>query len=132
MHILYVEDNDLSREIMQMVIEDYEGYELTMLDDSNNFNARVKALPQADIVLLDIHVQPLDGFEMLQVLREMDQYKNIPIVALTASVMNEEVAKLRTVGFNGAIAKPIDQNTFEEYLSQILGGKEVWSIINHI
>jgi hypothetical protein len=50
-------------------------------------------------------------------------------VALTASVMNEEVHKLREAGFHSVIAKPIDVDTFPDLLHRIVGGETVWRII---
>lgn len=131
--ILYVEDDELSREIMALMIEDLPDYELVIFSESSNFMARVAALNNVPaIILLDIHVQPNDGFTMLEMLRTNPRYNRTPIVALTASVMNEEVDRLRRSGFNGAIAKPIDQDQFGRYIAQIQRGETVWSIINTI
>ena len=61
-------------------------------------------------------------------LRQHRTYVNTCVIAVTASVMNEEVAMLRQSGFNGAIAKPIDQIAFPGLLQRILNGEEVWNI----
>ena len=67
---------------------------VTILEDSQDFLANMAALdPKPDIILLDIHVKPYNGFEMLSLLRSLEWGRNTPIVALTASVMNEEVQK---------------------------------------
>jgi CheY-like chemotaxis protein len=130
--ILYVEDDALSREVMALVIEDVPQYELVVFADSHNFLARVDALPQVPLlILLDIHVQPITGFEMLEILRSSPRYRNVRIVALTASVMSEEVLKLRKIGFDGAIAKPIDQDIFPQHIEQVLAGKSIWIIDTH-
>jgi CheY-like chemotaxis protein len=65
---------------------------------------------------------------MLANLRQLEWTRQIPIVALTASVMSEEIQQLRTAGFNGCLAKPIDLQTFPETFNQILAGKTVWRI----
>ena len=130
--ILYVEDDTLSREIMALVIEDLPRYELVMFADSVDFQARVEALPVIPtVILLDIHVQPMNGFEMLEHLRSWPSYRDVPVVALTASVMNEEITRLRKVGFNGTISKPIDQDLFHDHIMQVLAGKLVWIIDTH-
>jgi two-component system cell cycle response regulator DivK len=61
-------------------------------------------------------------------LRNDPDFVHVTIIALTASVMNEEVAALENAGFDGTIAKPIDPDAFPELLDQILGGKKVWFI----
>lgn len=127
---LYVEDDHLSREIMQMIMQNVMGVErLTILEDSQNFMARVQALPyQPDIILLDIHMKPFSGFEMLDMLRETSRFRNTTVIALTASVMNEEVEKLKHSGFNGAIGKPLSIRTFPEIIGRIIQGEAVWHV----
>jgi CheY-like chemotaxis protein len=129
--VLYVEDDAPSRRIMELLLEAEMGLtQVYIFEDSSDFLARVAALqPQPDIVLLDIHMTPYNGFEMLTMLRSLSDYRTKPIVALTASVMNEEVARLRTIGFNGVIPKPVDPDTFPRTLERILQGEQVWRIV---
>ena len=62
---------------------------------------------------------------MLAMLKKEAAYRNIPIVALTASVMNEEVQQLQTVGFSAVFSKPIDIDTFPDNLARILQGESI-------
>jgi len=129
--VLYVEDDALSREIMGMIFKFDLGLScFEIWPTSADFEERVKRMsPPANIILLDIHVRPVDGFEMLTILRGLEQYHEARVVALTASVMHEEVQRLRGAGFNGAIAKPIDQDHFPDTFERIVSGEEVWRII---
>lgn len=129
-YYLYVEDDPLSRQIMQIIIENRVGSNnLTIFEDSTNFIERVQSLPHIPTVfLLDIHVRPYDGFQMLSMLRENGCFANSKIVALTASVMNEEVEQLREAGFDGAIAKPLSIHTFPDLINRIVAGESVWHI----
>lgn len=131
-NILYVEDDEISREIMQVIVCDLMGIEnLTIFSDSQNFLERVQALnPQPTLFLLDIHVPPYDGFKMLKMLHEHPQYQAARVIALTASVMNEEVEQLKHAGFDGIIAKPIDMDSFPTLLQKIMNGDAVWSVVN--
>ncbi|MCA0457738.1 MAG: response regulator [Chloroflexi bacterium] len=130
--ILYVEDDPQSRKLMSMLLKGRMKLpHVTILEDSENFQAHVEALdPKPDLILLDIHMKPLNGFEMLTLLREYEWVQNTPIVALTASVMSEEVQRLRSIGFDGCLAKPIDLQTFPETLERILDGEIIWRIIS--
>lgn len=128
--ILYVEDDIESRDIMRVLVNEVMGVtDLEIFEDSLNFMTRVEALPfKPDVILLDIHVPPITGFEMLKLLRNSDQYKNVPIIAITASVMNEEVQILKDSGFNGVFAKPLDMDRFPILIDKAMNGQKIWTI----
>ncbi len=128
---LYVEDEPFSRTVMEMLLVRALGYKnLTILSSSDQFLERIGELPQPpNVIFLDIHMEPHDGFTMLSMLRARSDYQNVRVIAVTASVMNEEVQMLKRAGFDGAIAKPIDQIAFPQLVRNILDGEEVWNIV---
>jgi CheY-like chemotaxis protein len=127
--ILYVEDDELSRKVMRMITSDMGLSTVTIFSDSTDIIAKATALdPKPDLILLDIHMKPHNGFQMLKMLRESQHFEGVPIVAVTASVMNEEVAQLRMAGFDGCLAKPLDMDTFPDTVSAVLNGEIVWRI----
>jgi len=130
--VLYVEDDPQSRKLMRMLLVGRMNLpHVTILEDSQDFVERVEALdPKPDVIFLDIHMKPYDGFQMLEILRRLHWVNGTPIVALTASVMNEEVQKLKTAGFNGCLAKPIDVGAFPDTFQRILAGERIWRIIS--
>jgi two-component system, cell cycle response regulator DivK len=128
--LLCVEDDFSNRLVMKLLVEktlNVKNY--VIFEDSANFLSRVRNLPkQPDIILLDIHVSPLNGFQMLQEIRGDPVYFATKVVALTASVMNEEVERLRKSGFDGAIGKPISLSTFPITVERILNGESIWQL----
>ncbi len=128
--IVYVEDNPTSREVMEIMLKEMMGLsEVSIFADSADVVSRITALPyQPDIILLDIHMQPVDGFTILKELRQHPQFKTATVVAVTASVMNEEVALLKSAGFDGGIAKPIRPDQFPALLHRLARGEKVWHI----
>ncbi len=128
--ILYVEDDATSRRVMQMLLElVIQHSAFTILEDSTGFDERLNTLhPRPDIIFLDIHVRPFDGFEMLKMIRSHPAYADSRVVALTASVMNEEVEQLEAAGFDGAIAKPLRKDMFAQILEQIINGERIWFV----
>ncbi len=128
--VLYVEDDQASREIMYLLLVSEMGLSnVIIFENSSHFLSRTLELyPQPGVILLDIHVQPYNGFEMLNMLRSQPDFQATPVVALTASVMNEEVEKLRRAGCIGVIATPIDTDTFPRLLKRILSGEQIWGI----
>jgi CheY-like chemotaxis protein len=129
--ILYVEDDAQSREVMELLVSEVMGVKhLTIFHDSADFLNRVAGIsPSPNIILLDIHVEPLTGFDMLALLRQDSRFRDVPVVALTASVMNEEVRQLQQAGFNGVIPKPVDVDRFPDLLAKMIGRQEVWNTI---
>ncbi|MAU08805.1 MAG: hypothetical protein CL607_03210 [Anaerolineaceae bacterium] len=125
---LYVENDELSQEVMRALLTRGLGYQtLTVVETSDCFEDKLTDLdPKPDVIFLDIHMEPIDGFEMLELIHKNPDYAGTPVIALTASVMNEEVRKLREVGFDGVIAKPLDYDTFPRILARILDGEQVW------
>lgn len=127
---LYVEDDTISREVMEMTLIYRMGYSrCTIFENSADFDTKLAALAQPpDIIFLDIHMEPLNGFEMLKIIRAQGNFSTSKVIALTASVMNEEVAALELAGFDGTIAKPIDPDLFPGLVKRILQGERVWHI----
>ncbi len=128
--LLYVEDDPGSCKVIRMLMDRVEEpIELIIYEDSTDFLERVQSLPSApDAFFLDIHVLPHDGFEMLEMLRSHPQYAQKTVIALTASVMNEEINRLKQAGFDGVLAKPLNFYTFPETLSRILAGEKIWNV----
>lgn len=128
--VLYVEDDARSRRVMEMLLRNRMGLtRVTIFADSSDFLERALALhPRPQIVFLDIHVKPHDGFAMLDMLRSSGSFPETSMVALTASVMNEEVQRLSRAGFDGCLAKPLDMTTFPDEFQRILNHEAVWSI----
>lgn len=106
------------------------GYtQFTIFSDSLDFMSKLQALDKKpDVLFLDIHMKPHTGFELLNMVRSHNEYQNTKVIALTASVMNEEVRELEAAGFDGAIAKPIKQDLFPQLVERILRGERVWYI----
>lgn len=129
-YLLCVEDDPSNRLVMKLLVEktlNTKNY--VIFDDSADFISRVRNLPRRpDIILLDIHVSPYNGFQMLQMIRGDSVYFDTKVVALTASVMNEEVERLRKSGFDGAIGKPIALSTFPVVIERIMNGESIWQV----
>ena len=127
---LYVEDDEASRQVLEVIMSKVMGYDdLTFFENSTDFMARLKALPAIPVVIfLDIQVRPLNGYQMIELIRADQTYQNTKIIAITSSVMASDVAELRKAGFDGMIGKPLVLKMFPGLLRKILSGGEVWYI----
>jgi CheY-like chemotaxis protein len=129
--LVYVEDDENSILVMKMVVERVMGLpKLHVLQSRADFVQQVKELGVVpDIFLLDIHMKPYGGIELLSMLKKDPQFDKSKVIAVTASVTNEEVALLKRGGFDGAIAKPLNIEAFPGLISKIMNDEQVWHIV---
>jgi CheY-like chemotaxis protein len=125
---LYVEDDAMSRQVLEILLKKMLGYEQVILfEDSTDFMSRLRALKsRPDVIFLDIHMEPYNGYEVLEMLRADPAYADQCVVAMTAGVMASDVELLQKAGFDGMIAKPIRKRAFPDLLERILAGESVW------
>ena len=128
--LVYVEDDENSILVMKMVVERVMKLPaLHVLHSRADFVQQVKGLGVVpDVFLLDIQMKPYDGIELLSMLRKDPQFKCSKVIALTASVTNEEVSLLKSGGFDGAIAKPLNIEAFPNLIARIINGEHIWYI----
>ena len=128
--LVYVEDDPSSIKIMKLIVENVMKIpSLTIFQGSKDFPEKINNLKEPPtIFLLDIHIAPYDGFEMLSILRADKRFKKSKIIAVTASVMGEEVDQLKYSGFDGAISKPLNISTFPDLIARVVKGENVWFI----
>jgi len=129
--LVYVEDDEASIVVMKAIVERVMKLPtLHVLQNRADFVDQVKQLNVTpDLFLFDIQMDPYDGFDLLGMLRNDPEFKGSKVVALTASVMSEEVARLKRSGFDGAIAKPLNIDAFPGLISRIINGESVWYIV---
>ncbi|MEM7347237.1 MAG: response regulator, partial [Chloroflexota bacterium] len=106
---LYIDDDSICRDILQTILETIMGYQqVTYLENSQEFLTKIQQLPKIPtIIFMGIQVEPHSGYEMLQALRSDPVYKDVKVIAITAFVMAHDVEKMKSMGFDGLISKPI-------------------------
>src|SRR5688572_22342315 len=110
LRVLYVEDDEHSRQVFEVMLQRImKVQELRILADSSDFKAVIEAYSQSpELVFLDVHVQPHNGYAMLKMIQALHSWESSKVVALTASVMATEVTDLKAAGFHSLISKPIN------------------------
>ncbi len=86
------------------------------------------ALPRLDLILMDIRLPYEDGYDALRRIRESPSLKDIPVVAVTAYVSDDQMARARASGFNGFLGKPLDPDRFPDQIRRALTGEPVWEM----
>ena len=104
--VLVVEDILLNQLLMKTLLDDF-GFERDIADNGKIAIEKLQAKTY-DIILMDLHMPEMNGFEATKYIRHKLNSK-IPIIALTADVTTVDLAKCRAVGINDYIAKPVDE-----------------------
>jgi two-component system, chemotaxis family, response regulator Rcp1 len=76
--------------------------------------------PTLGLVLLDLKLPKLNGFEILQALRQQSDFKTLPVVVLSSSNQDRDVHKSYELGANGYVQKPVDFDTFRCVIRRIV------------
>lgn len=121
--VLIVDDNPVNRQLVRDVLEP-EGLQVDEAEDGAMALQHARDL-QPDLVLMDIRMPVMDGFEALAAFREDPQLAHIPLVALTASVMTTESERIREAGFHGYLRKPVSRQDLLAELAYYLEYEEV-------
>lgn len=114
--ILYVEDNFDNRLLIRRVLM-AEGYEVVEAE-SGLRGLELAQTCSPDLVLMDINLPDIDGYDCTARMREMDALKEVPILALTANVLEGDRRKALRSGCNGFIAKPVDIDELPRQVSE--------------
>jgi two-component system cell cycle response regulator DivK len=116
--ILIVEDNHRNLKLMRDILQ-FHGYRTAEAATAEDGIA-ICLRDRPDLVLMDVRLPSMDGLAALKTLRADPRTANIPIVAVTASVMPDERDRFSAAGFDGFIAKPIDVRAFPSQIEAYL------------
>lgn len=116
--ILYIEDNAENRLLVRRILQ-AEGYDMIEATDGTS-GLEVARRAQPDLILLDINLPEVDGYQMVGLLRKVPGMARVPIVALTANVMKGDRERTIAAGCTGYIQKPIDVDTLPMQIAALL------------
>ena len=85
--------------------------------------------PRPGLILLDVHLPKVNGLEVLETLKKDPALKSIPVIMLTTSSRDEEIARSYAGGANSYVTKPVD---FEEFAKKIKDIRLYWTIVNSL
>ena len=104
--ILLVEDNEINQELARDVLEDVG----IVVEVAENGREALERLSQErfDVVLMDCEMPVMDGYAATRALRQQPQWRDLPVIAMTANAMAGDREKVLAACMNDYIAKPID------------------------
>lgn len=116
--ILVIEDNAANLELMSYLLGAFGHTSLVAEDGDHGLEiAHREAL---DVVICDVQLPTIDGYEVARQLKGDAQLKNIPLIAVSALAMVGDRDRILSAGFNGYISKPIDPQTFVTQVEEFL------------
>jgi two-component system cell cycle response regulator DivK len=117
--VLIVEDNELNMKLFHDLLEAH-GYRT--LQSRNGFDAmEIARADRPDLILMDIQLPEVSGLEVTKWLKEDDDLKSIPVIAVTAFAMKGDEERIRQGGCEAYISKPISVGKFLETVRSYLG-----------
>jgi two-component system cell cycle response regulator DivK len=116
--VLIVEDNEKNMKLTRDVLQ-YHGFATVEATNGEDGIALARERRPA-VILMDIQLPGIDGVTALERIRQDDETSQIPIIALTASVMKEDRERFDKAGFDGFITKPIDVKKFPDQVRDVL------------
>jgi CheY-like chemotaxis protein len=123
--ILVVDDNEDTREILLYRLRSMGHFQVLLAaNGQEGLEMAMKSRP--DLIIMDLKMPVLDGWAATRRLRETDWGKNLPVIALTAQVMEKDEEKALAAGCNEYIAKPIlDYTVLQKKITKLLEPKSI-------
>ena len=123
LHILLAEDNELNMEIAEFVLQN-EGADVTKAWNGQEAVElfRNSASGELDVILMDIMMPVMNGYEATQMIRSLDREdaKTIPIIAMTANAFTEDRIRAKEAGMNEHVAKPVDVEVLVKVIHKLV------------
>jgi CheY-like chemotaxis protein len=120
--LLYVEDNDDNVFMLKMRLDLLGGYEMLVASDGAGAIAQTHAY-RPDLVLMDLHLPGIDGWEATRRLKADPGTRDIPIIALTADAMAGDRERALAAGCDDFETKPIDFSRLIQKMEAIIAKK---------
>ncbi len=120
--ILIVEDSAMNRKLVTTVLRPH-GYNLLIAVDGEQA-IEIATREQPDLILMDMQLPKVSGYDATQTLKSQPETANIPIVALTAHAMDGERERATSAHCDGYITKPIDTRAFPGLIRQYIDLRE--------
>jgi two-component system, cell cycle response regulator DivK len=119
-HILVVDDSEDMRMLLEWVLEK-AGYRVIFAADGQICLTQAK-LHHPDLILMDLSMPDIDGWEAVAYLRKMPEFRTTPIIAVTAHVSPIEAERAMAIGCTAHIGKPFDTEFLLQEVARLLIG----------
>jgi CheY-like chemotaxis protein len=124
--VFIVEDNSQNRVVFSVILQK-SGAKVHFERWGEAALYQLKMLGHADVIILDLMLaEGVTGYDVFDAIRALPEYKNTPIVAVSATDPQIGIRETKARGFSGFISKPVDKNTFAQQIYHVICGEKVW------
>lgn len=117
--VLYIEDNPANIKLMRQVFKNRENFNLvTALTPEAGLELALTHCP--DLILLDINMPQMDGYEVLRVLKKDATLKTVPVIAVTANAHKDDIKRGKAAGFANYITKPLIIDNLNKVIDELI------------
>lgn len=122
-HALIIEDDQVSVDVLQSLLDQLK-VTSSVVAGNSQIGKTLRKVERPDVIFLDLEMPGYNGYEVLDMLRDDEEFEGVPIVAYTTHISHMNDA--RNAGFNSFLGKPLDRYSFGDNLTRILRGESVW------
>lgn len=118
-NVLVVDDNQINRLLISKVLKKWGGT-ADFAENGEQAVSMIEANKNYEVVLMDLHMPVMGGLEATKVLRSKPEpyCQKVPIIALTAAMLNNQMEEINAAGMNDYVLKPFDPKSLYEKLSK--------------
>lgn len=117
--VLYIEDNPANLRLMEQIMAMRQDIRL-LTAPTPSLGLEMASANEPDLILLDINLPGMDGYQVLQLLKAEDKLNHIPVVAVTANAMSSDIDRGMAAGFVAYLTKPLNVKEFNATLDKLL------------
>lgn len=130
-NILIVDDSRTMRQVIKKALG-LSGFKVGECLEAGNGKEALEVLSRTwvDLILSDIHMPVMDGFGLLQALKEDENWHDLPVVMITTEANEERLQQAVALGAKGYIRKPFTPENIRSFLSRVMGDKDDASILD--
>ncbi len=119
--VLIIDDDDDIRDVVQASVEEFAGWRAIAVSSGTEGLQILKGTADFDVILLDVSMPDMDGFQVCELLQAGSETRQIPVIVLTAKVLPGDQQRFIDLNIAGVITKPFDPITVWHQIADILG-----------
>ena len=124
-YILVIDDNPSDADVLRNLF-DMMGINYDVVFDNRDILPALEEVDIPDVIFLDLEIPGTTGYKVLETIRSVADFDNVPVVAYSAH--SSEMPHAREAGFTSFLGKPLRAKDFQQHIEAILGGEGVWEV----
>lgn len=118
--LLYIEDNADNLKVLQLMVNRLRPGDEFLAAGTAEEGIVIAAEKRPDLILMDIDLPGMDGYQAMEELRNLDSTRHIPVIAVSAHAMQENIRQGMAAGFIAYITKPVNMQELDKTISMHL------------